>query len=106
MQRFRIGAITDEFSPNISTAADAMTELGMQCAELRVIGGKNIMDLTPDELQSAMDVLRAHKLEVVSIATPILKCTLPDAPEIDSRFQQDIFNSKHSFEDQPALAEH
>src|SRR5262249_3075046 len=79
---------------------------GMQCAELRVVGGKNIMDLSAAELDSAIGVLRVNNLEVVSIATPILKCTLPDAPDIDSRFQQDIFNSKHTFEDQPKLAEH
>jgi len=31
--------------------------------------------------------------------------TQPDAPEVDSRFQQDQFNAKHSFEDQPRLAQ-
>jgi sugar phosphate isomerase/epimerase len=29
---------------------------------------------------------------------------LPDAPEVDGRFQKDIFASKHTFEDQPRLA--
>jgi L-ribulose-5-phosphate 3-epimerase len=105
MLRFRIGAITDEFSSDIGTAAAAMHELGMKGAELRVVGGKNIMDLSDAEIAQTMDILRANDLAVVSIATPLLKCTLPDAPEIDSRFQQDIFNAKHTFEDQPRLAE-
>ena len=105
MQRFRIGAITDEFSSDIGIAAAAMQELGMKGAELRVVGGRNIMDLSDDEIAAAMSVLRGHGLEVVAIATPLLKCSLPDAPEVDSRFQQDIFNSKHSYEDQPRLAE-
>ncbi len=83
-----------------------MRELGMKGAELRVVGGKNIMDLSEAELTSqAIDVLDSNGLEVISIASPLLKCTLPDAPEIDSRFQQDIFNSKHTYEDQPRLAE-
>jgi L-ribulose-5-phosphate 3-epimerase len=105
MQRFRTGAITDEFSSDLSVAAAAMHELGMQGAELRVVGGKNIMDLDDGEIAVAMDILRRNKLEVISIASPLLKCTLPDAPEVDSRFQQDSFNAKHTFEDQHRLAE-
>jgi L-ribulose-5-phosphate 3-epimerase len=105
MQRFRTGAITDEFSSDLSVAAAAMRELGMQGAELRVVGGKNIMDLNDAEIAAAMDTLRRNKLEVISIASPLLKCTLPDAPEVDSRFQQDSFNAKHTFEDQTRLAE-
>ncbi len=103
MLRFPIGAITDEFSPDLAIAAPAMKELGMTGAELRVVGGKNIMDLTEDELTAAIELCEANGLKIISIATPLLKCTLPDAPELDSRFQQDIFNSKHTFEDQPRL---
>lgn len=105
MQRFRIGAITDEFSHDVTVAAEAMRELGMKGAELRVVGGRNVMDLSDAELDAALDVLGRNGLEVISIATPLLKCTLPDAPEIDSRFQQDIFASKHTFEDQQRLAD-
>jgi sugar phosphate isomerase/epimerase len=105
MQRFRTGAITDEFSNDLAVAAPAMQELGMKGAELRVVGGKNIMDLDNAEIDAAMDILKRNKLEVISIASPLLKCTLPDAPEVDSRFQQDSFNAKHSFEDQAKLAE-
>src|SRR5665213_85989 len=105
MQRFRIGAITDEFSSDITIAAEAMRELGMKGAELRMIGGRNIMDLSDAEIELAMVVLNRNGLEVVSIASPLLKCTLPNAPAIDSRFQQDSFNATHTFEDQPRLAE-
>ncbi len=100
-----IGAITDEFSPDIAVAAEAMREIGMKGAELRVVNGKNIMDLTDAELDSALRVVHDAGLEVIAIASPILKCTLPDAPPIDERFQQDVFASKHSFEDQPRLAQ-
>ena len=106
MSAIQIGAITDEFSPDITMAAAAMQELGMTGAELRVVNGKNIMDLTDDELDAALVVVKNAGLKVVSIASPLLKCTLPDAPPIDERFQQDVFASKHSFEDQPRLAQH
>ena len=41
-----IAAITDEFSPLLSEAIPVMKEIGMTAAELRVVNGKNIMDLT------------------------------------------------------------
>jgi sugar phosphate isomerase/epimerase len=105
MQRFRIGAITDEFSPDITVAAEAMRELGMKGAELRMIDGKNVMDLKDAEIDRAVKILEDNGLHVISIASPLLKCTLPEGPPVDARFQQDSFNSKHKFEDQPRLAE-
>lgn len=105
--KLRIAAITDEFSPqDLGLALDAMSAIGMTGAELRMVGGKNIMDLTEDELKRAKELLDSKGFEVVSIASPLLKCVLPDAPEVDTRFQQDIFASKHTYDDQPRLAEH
>jgi predicted SAM-dependent methyltransferase len=39
------------------------------------------------------------------IASPLLKCALPGVSQVDTRFQQDVFASKHTFEDQPRLTE-
>jgi L-ribulose-5-phosphate 3-epimerase len=83
-----------------------MVEIGMTAAELRVVSGKNIMDLSAEEVDRAKEILDANNLKVISIASPLLKCVLPGAPEIDSRFQHDIFASKHTFEDQPRLTDH
>jgi L-ribulose-5-phosphate 3-epimerase len=104
--KLRIAAITDEFSPDLATALNAMSAIGMTGAELRVVGGKNIMDLTGDELKQAKDLLDSKGFEVISIASPLLKCVLPEFPDVDTRFQQDVFASKHTFDDQPRLAEH
>lgn len=102
---FPIAAITDEFSPDLISAMAPMTEIGMTGAELRVVFGKNVMDLTDDEVFRARDILAGNKLHVISIASPILKCVLPGGPGVDSRFQQDIFGSKHTFDDQARLTE-
>ncbi|HUJ49209.1 MAG TPA: sugar phosphate isomerase/epimerase family protein [Bryobacteraceae bacterium] len=104
-QLFPIAAITDEFSPDLSTAVQSMREVGMTAAELRVVFGKNIIDLTDEELNRAQQIVAGKGLKIISIASPLLKCVLPDAPPIDSRFQQDIFASRHTFEDQPRLTE-
>ena len=42
-------------------------------------------------------------MEVISLASPLLKCVLPGSPPLDSRVQHDVFGSPHTFEDQPAL---
>src|SRR3954447_4598696 len=101
---FRIAAITDEFSPDIEIATRSMAEIGMTGAELRMVFGKNILDLTDEELERAIAIVRANGLEIISISSPILKCVLPDAPEVDERFQKDMFAAKHTFADQPRLA--
>ena len=53
---------------------------------------------------SAIAIARRHGLEILSIASPLLKCVLPDAPPVDERFQQDSFAAKHTFADQARLA--
>jgi sugar phosphate isomerase/epimerase len=103
--RLPIAAITDEFSPNLARTIPLLKEVGMSGAELRVVNGKNIMDLSQEELEQARDLLGEAGLKVMSIASPLLKCVLPGAPDVDSRFQHDIFASKHTFEDQPRLTE-
>lgn len=100
-----IAAVTDEFSPKLSEALPVMNEIGMNAAELRVIDGKNILDLDLEELKRAKDALDAAGLPVISIASPLLKCVLPNGPELDGRFQHDVFASKHTFEDQSRLTE-
>jgi len=102
---FPIAAITDEFSPDLQTAVRSMAEIGMTGAELRMIFGKNVLDLSDDELDRAIAIVREAGLEIISIASPILKCVLPGASEVDARFQKDMFASRHTYQDQARLAE-
>ena len=99
----QLAAITDEFSSDLEQAADSMAAIGMTGAELRVVFAKNILDLTDEEVDSACAILRAHGLQTISLSSPLLKCVLPDSPPPDTRFQHDIFASKHTYEDQPRL---
>lgn len=101
----RIAAITDEYSPELEIALPPMAETGMLGAELRVLWGRNILDLTNEDLARAKSLIAGHGMEIISIASPLLKCVLPDTPPVDDRLQQDVFASKHTFQDQPRLAE-
>src|SRR5437660_3302441 len=103
MSHYPLAAITDEFSPDLETAVRSMQSIGMTGAELRMVNGKNIIDLTDEELDRAIAIVRAAGMEIISIASPLLKCVLPDAPEVDARFQRDMFAAVHTFADQPRL---
>ena len=56
-QLFPIAAITDEFSQDIEIAARSMAEIGMTGAELRMVFGKNIIDLNDAELDRACEIV-------------------------------------------------
>ena len=104
MSAFRIAAITDEFSPkDLEAALDGMAAVGMTGAELRVIGGRNMIDLQDDEIDRVRAAVESRGMAVVSLASPLLKCVLPDSPPLDTRVQHDVFGSPYTFEDQPRL---
>jgi L-ribulose-5-phosphate 3-epimerase len=103
--RLKLAAITDEFSPSLSVALPVMREIGMSGAELRTIEGKNILDLSLDELKRTKDLLEQFGMHVLSIASPLLKCVLENGGELDKRFEHDVFASRHHFADQPRLTE-
>lgn len=103
--KLELAAISDEFSPDPAIAFPAMASIGMTAAELRVVWGKNIMDLTDEEVKQAVEMAAGHGIRILGISSPLVKCVLPNAPEVDTRFQQDIFGSKHTYEDQPRLAD-
>jgi sugar phosphate isomerase/epimerase len=99
-----IGAITDEFSPDLDTALTAMSAVGMTFVELRVISGRNIIDHTDDEVDRIRARIEQRGMRILSIASPVLKCVLPDSPPLDERVQHDVFGSSYTFDDQPRLA--
>jgi sugar phosphate isomerase/epimerase len=100
----RLAAITDEFSPDLDVALDAMKSVGMTGVELRTIGGRSVVELSDDDIERSVAAARAREMEIVSIASPLMKCVLPDGPPVDDRFQQDVFGSPFTFEDQPRLS--
>jgi L-ribulose-5-phosphate 3-epimerase len=103
--RIPIAAITDEFSPDLESALTIMHEIGMHAAELRMVWGKNILDLNQDELNLVQAIAQTSGCEIISIASPLLKCVLPGGPPIDPRFQHDVFASENTYADQPRLTE-
>jgi sugar phosphate isomerase/epimerase len=81
-----------------------MVEVGMTGAELRMVGGRNIIEMADDELARVRAAVERRGMTVVAIASPVLKCVLPDGPPLDPRVQQDVFGARYGVEDQPRLA--
>ena len=103
---FRLAAITDEFSPgDLDAALAGMAAVGMTGAELRVVGGRNMIDLSDEDVDRVRQTVVAAGMEIVSLASPLLKCVVPGGPALDSRVQHDVFGSPHSYEDQPRLTQ-
>jgi sugar phosphate isomerase/epimerase len=101
----KTAAVTDGFCPELELSTAAMADLDICGAELRVVFGKNILDLTDGEVDAALAILNGKGLDVVAIASPLLKCVLPDAPPLDETFEQQVYAARYAFEDQERLAD-
>ena len=103
MANFPIAIITDEFTQDFERICQHAVELGVNALELRTIWDKNIVDMSDDEVREVSQLAKDSNLSIISIASPVFKCTLPGGGEIDHRFEQDAFHSAHTYEDQPRI---
>ncbi len=100
MPRFSLAFITDEFTQDFALAARTAQELGYEGLEVRTVWDQNIVDLADDRVVELRRIADQAGLRILSIASPVFKCTHPQGGPIDQRFQQDAFQAAHSFEDQ------
>lgn len=103
MADFPVAIITDEFTQDFELACKTALDLGVVGLEVRTAWDKNVADMSDAEIAEIDRLAQASNLRVISIASPVFKCTLPGGGEIDHRFEQDAFHSAHKFEDQPRI---
>ena len=77
---FKLGIITDELTGQLEEALPFLSRYNLHWCELREMWGKNIMNLSPEELDRAKKLLEKHDLQVSDIASPIFKWNLPQMP--------------------------
>lgn len=99
---FKLGIITDEISENLEEALDFIRSYNLSHCELRSIGGKNMMSLTPHELENAKQIIDKHGFHVSDIASPIFKWNLPEMPAIASE-KRDTFHASFTEADTEEL---
>ena len=103
MANFPVAIITDEFTQDFERVCRTAVEMGIPALELRTVWDKNLVDMNDEEVRQVDHLAKEFGLKVVSIASPVFKCTLPDGGDIDHRFEQDAFHSAHTYEDQPRI---
>jgi sugar phosphate isomerase/epimerase len=94
---FKLGVITDEITQDLGHALDFIASYSLAYCELREIRGRNIMNLSPFELDRAQQLVEKHGLQVSEIASPLFKYNLPEMPAQPSE-KRDTFRA--SFTDQ------
>lgn len=103
MPRFTLAFITDEFCQDFERAVSAAVELGYEAVEVRSVWDKNVADLSTAEVARVRKIADRAGIRILSVASPVFKCTHPEGGAIDHRFEQDAFHSAHQFADQPRI---
>ncbi len=103
MADFPVAVITDEFSQDFEQVCKTTTELEIPELEVRTLWDKNIIAFSDDELRQLKQIADRYGKRIISIASPVYKCTLPNGGTIDEQFEHDAFQTTYTFEDQPGL---
>lgn len=75
---FDLGIINDEVSDDFARTCELVRAWGLSHVELRVLWGKNVLQLNENEVTQAVALLREHDLTVTAIASPVFKSPLDE----------------------------
>ena len=101
---FKLGIITDELTGQLEEALPFLSNYHLHWCELREMWGKNIMNLSTEELDRAKKLLAKHDLQVSDIASPIFKWNLPQMPA-HANEKRDTYKANFVEEDANRLLE-
>ncbi len=97
----RLGIITDEIADSLERAVDFISSHSLSYCELRTFWRRNIMDVPPEDLRRARQLLDRHRLRVSDIASPIFKYDLSEMPTREGK--RDTFRAKFTDADTERL---
>jgi L-ribulose-5-phosphate 3-epimerase len=101
---FRLAVINDEISQDFEHACHVVAvDFDLQWIELRGMWGKNIADLSQDDVDRARKILEKYHLRVTDIAGPLFKTDYPGAQRSRKLPKQDEFGAAFTFEQQPEV---
>ena len=78
MAKFILSAFADEASPNFTEQLEALKRHDIPLIEVRGVDGKNILDLTDEELDVVVEKLTAYGIQLSAIGSPIGKINITD----------------------------
>ncbi len=74
---FKLGAISDGFSPDLEEALKIMQGYGLSWVEIRAIWGKYNTEATPEEIKRVKSLLDQYHFKCSVVDSAFFKCTLP-----------------------------
>lgn len=92
MSIFKLCAFADEADPAMSGQIEALHDNGIEFIEMRGVDGKNVTELTADEMRALRARLDGEGIKVWSIGSPIGKV------EIDCDFEKYLELYRHTLE--------
>ena len=92
MSIFKLCAFADEADPAMSGQIEALRDNGIEFIEMRGVDGKNVTELTCDEMRALRTRLDGEGIKVWSIGSPIGKV------EIDCDFEKYLDLYRHTLE--------
>lgn len=77
LDRFKLGVISDELSPDLEEALRIMKSFGLSWVEVRTVWGVYNTYASPQQIQKIKDLLRKYSFTVSVVDTALFKCALP-----------------------------
>jgi sugar phosphate isomerase/epimerase len=81
---FKVGAISDGFSPDFEKALQLMKGYGLSWVEIREIWGKYNTEATPEEIRRVKSLLEQYQFRCSVVDSALFKCDLPGTKPIAS----------------------
>ncbi|MGH2560756.1 MAG: sugar phosphate isomerase/epimerase family protein [Thermomicrobiales bacterium] len=93
---WKLSGFADEISPDLDVQIETLKGESMQYLDLRGVWGKNVLDLTDDELGAIKAALDRNGIQVAAIASPIGKSPIGGsfAPQLDA-FRRGLIIAHH-----------
>jgi L-ribulose-5-phosphate 3-epimerase len=77
VNQFKLGIIADEVSQDFEQALAWLKGFGLHWVELRFLWNKYVVDLPPDDVKRAKDLLDKYQMKVSVVDSPYFKTLLP-----------------------------
>ena len=81
MATFTLSAFGDEISPDLEEQLDHLNQLNIHYLDLRGAWGKNVLDLTDDDVDRVRQLCADHGIHIACIGSPLGKSPLADPIE-------------------------
>lgn len=99
VNQFKLGVITDEVTQDFEQALVWAKGFGLHWVELRFLWNKYVVDLSPDDVKRAKELLAKYQMKVSVVDSPYFKTLLPGTQSRFSDSKADPLQSEFAKQD-------